>query len=301
MTTAPSPAGDRGLVTRVGIILNPARFESYPQAGDLLRDTVGRLVARKIDVRMNTAGAKAIRDSSLATPDKALVDGRDLLIVLGGDGTILSAARLAAGRVPILGVNMGGLGFLTEIPLADLPSALPAALDGQMAVEDRAMLQAEITGPERSRIRRIAFNDMVVAKTGVARVVRIATWVNGEDLANYPADGVIVATPTGSTAYSLSAGGPIVHPQVDVLIVTPICPHTFTARPVVVAGSAVVTIEALDAGEAVTLSVDGQESHTLRSGERVIVRRAAERARLVRLRASTFYSVLRTKLRWGER
>jgi NAD+ kinase len=250
---------------------------------------------------MNTAGAKAIGEPSLAASDKMLVDGRDLLIVLGGDGTILSAARLAAGRVPILGVNMGGLGFLTEIPLADLPSALPAALDGQMAVEDRAMLQAEIAGPERSRIRRIAFNDMVVAKTGVARVIRLATWVNGEDLARYPADGVIVATPTGSTAYSLSAGGPIVHPQVDVLIVTPICPHTFTARPVVVAGSATVTIEALDAAEAVALSVDGQESHPVRPGERVIVRRAAERARLVRLRASTFYSVLRTKLGWGER
>jgi NAD+ kinase len=301
MTAARDPSDARGAVTRVAIMLNPARFASYPQAGDLLRDTVSWLAARQIDVRMNAAGAKAIGAPSLSVSDKTLVDGRDLLVVLGGDGTILSAARLAAGRVPILGVNMGGLGFLTEVPLSDLPGALSAALDGEMSVEDRAMLQAEITGSERLRIRRIAFNDMVVAKTGVARVIRIATWVNGQDLASYPADGVIVATPTGSTAYSLSAGGPIVHPQVDVLVVTPICPHTFTARPVVVAGSAVVTIEALDAAEAVTLSVDGQESHPLRPGERVIVRRAAERARLVRLRDSTFYSVLRTKLGWGER
>lgn len=301
MTTVREPAGARSTVKRVGIILNPARFEAYPQAGDLLRDAVRVLAARQIDVRMNTAGAKAIGEASLAAPDKTLVEGRDLLVVLGGDGTILSAARLAAGRVPILGVNMGGLGFLTEIPLAELPGSLATALDGDIAVEDRAMLQAEISGPERPRLRRIAFNDMVVAKTGVARVIRIATWVNGEDLATYPADGVIVATPTGSTAYSLSAGGPIVHPQVDVLLVTPICPHTFTARPVVVAGSAVVTIEALDAADAATLSVDGQESHPLRAGERVIVRRAVERARLVRLRASTFYTLLRTKLGWDKR
>jgi len=125
--------------------------------------------------------------------------------------------------------------------------------------------------------------------------------VNDEHLSTYPADGVIVATPTGSTAYSLSAGGPVVHPQVDVIIVTPICPHMLTARPVVVSGSAVVTVEAIGATEDVSLSVDGQESHSLRTGERVIVRRAAARTRLVRRSAPSFYSILRKKLAWGER
>jgi len=150
-------------------------------------------------------------------------------------------------------------------------------------------------------VRCLALNDMVVAKAGVARVIHLTTWVNGEHLATYPADGVIVATPTGSTAYSLSAGGPIVHPHVDVIVVTPICPHTFTARPVVVSGTATVTVEVADRDEDVCLSVDGQESHQLQPGERVVARRAEERTRLVRLRPHSFYSILRTKLGWGER
>ncbi|HET8679521.1 MAG TPA: NAD(+)/NADH kinase, partial [bacterium] len=129
----------------------------------------------------------------------------------------------------------------------------------------------------------------------------VATWVNEEHLSTYPADGVIVATPTGSTAYSLSAGGPIVHPQVDVIIVTPISPHALTARPVVVSGGATVAVEPLEPGDDVQLSVDGQESFPLRAGERVIVRRADVCARLVRLRPPSFYSILRTKLAWGER
>jgi NAD+ kinase len=163
------------------------------------------------------------------------------------------------------------------------------------------MLEAEIVEGGGVRLRCLALNDMVVAKTGVARVIRVATWVNDEHLSTYPADGVIVATPTGSTAYSLSAGGPIVHPQVDVLIVTPICPHMLTARPVVVSGGAAVTVQAMGTDEDVTLSVDGQESHPLHSGERVIVRRAAVRTRLVRRGAPRFYGILREKLAWGER
>ncbi len=286
---------------RVGVLLNPSRFASYPQAGELLRDTLGVLTGRGAVVRLNGAGATAAGRPDLSASDSALVEDGDLLVVVGGDGTILSAARLAAGRVPILGVNIGGFGFLAEMPLSELPSGIAEVLKGTIVIDDRAMLEAEIVGDFGVRRRCLALNDMVVGKIGVARVIRVATWVNDEHLSTYPADGVIVATPTGSTAYSLSAGGPIVHPQVDVIIVTPISPHMLTARPVVVSGGATVTVEAIGAAEDVSLSVDGQESHALLSGERVMVRRAAARTRLVRRSAPSFYSILRKKLAWGER
>jgi NAD+ kinase len=288
-------------MTRVAVLVNPRRFGADPGSAGHLRDALQVLFDRSLDVRMNAAGARLAGRPDLEVDEASLPDGADLLVVLGGDGTILSTARLVAGRVPILGVNVGGLGFLAEIPLRDLPNALADAVDGAMSIDVRAMLEAEIAGPGGSRVRAVALNDMVVAKTGVARVIHVTTSVNGEHLATYPADGVIVATPTGSTAYSLSAGGPIVHPQVDVIVVTPICPHTFTARPVVVSGAAVVTVEITATDEGVCLSVDGQESHELMQGERVVVRRATERTRLVRVRAHTFYGILRTKLGWGER
>lgn len=288
-------------MTHIGILINPARLLAHPGAADHLRNALAVLESQGARVRLDAAGAQTAGRPDLAAERGALVDGADLLVVLGGDGTILSGARLAAGRVPVLGVNMGGFGFLAEVNLDDLPEAIPTILGGSAAVEERTMLEAEITGPGGVRVRALALNDMVVAPAGVARVIRVSTWVNREHLATYPADGVIVATPTGSTAYSLSAGGPIVHPQVDVIVVTPICPHTFTARPVVVSGDAVVGIEAAPTGEQVCLSVDGQESHPMWDGERVNVRRAAERTRLVRVHPPSFYSILRAKLGWGER
>jgi NAD+ kinase len=285
---------------RLSILVNPSRFNAYPRSGELLQNTLHVLLGLGLHVRMNAAGAAFAGRPEMAAADEALVDDTDLLVVIGGDGTILSAARLALGRAPILGVNLGGLGFMAEMPLAELPGTIADIAAGATVVDERAMLEAEIDRAQ-GRLRALALNDMVVAKTGVARVVHVTTWVNGEHLATYPADGVIVATPTGSTAYSLSAGGPIVHPQVDVIVVTPICPHTFTARPVVVSGSASVAVEVTAKAEDVCLSVDGQESHGLSVGERVTIRRAPERTRLVRLRAHNFYSILRAKLGWGER
>ena len=286
---------------RVGVLVNASRVAGYPQAGELVRTTLQQLRDRGAEVRMNEEGAAAFGRPDLSAADAALVDGTDLLIVLGGDGSILSAARLAAGRVPILGVNMGGFGFLAEVTLADLPEAADAAVTGGGHIDERTMLEAEVTNNTGVRLRRLALNDIVVTKTGVARVVTLATWVNDEHLSTYPADGVIVSTPTGSTAYSLSAGGPIVHPHVDVIVVTPICPHTLTARPVVVSGTAAVTVQPIAGVDDVRLTVDGQESFPLEPEERVVVRRAAPRTRLVRLKPPSFYSILRTKLAWGGR
>jgi NAD+ kinase len=283
------------------MLVNTLRVTGYPDAGEVVRTTLERLRDLRVEVRMNQAGAAALQHPELATSDSALVEGTDLLIVLGGDGSILSAARLSAGRVPILGVNMGGLGFLAEVMLDELPDAARAAISGQGQIDERTMLEAEVVNDSGKRLRRLALNDIVVTKTGVARVVTITTSVNDELLSTYPADGVIVSTPTGSTAYSLSAGGPIVHPHVDVIVVTPICPHTLTARPVVVSGTAAVTVQPIAGVEDVRLTVDGQESFPLAVGERVVVRRAATRARLVRLKPPSFYSILRTKLAWGGR
>lgn len=287
-------------IRRAGVLVNAARFGGLPGGFEPLRNALRVLADRGVEIRMNEAGAGLLGRADLAAPDAALTDA-DLMLVLGGDGTILAAARLAAGRVPILGVNVGGLGFLAEIPLHDLPAALERVVAGDVVIDDRAMLEAEIVGPPGIRVRALALNDVVVAKAGVARVIHVTTRVNDEVLATYPADGVIVATPTGSTAYSLSAGGPIVHPQVDVFVVTPICPHTFTARPVVVSGAAVLTLEARAASEDVCVSVDGQESYALGRSERVVIRRAEARTALVRLREPSFYGILRTKLGWGGR
>jgi NAD+ kinase len=288
-------------VKRVGMLVNPTRVGTDTRAAAVLRETLRALEARGVVVRLNRPGAELVGRPDLAGDDTGLADGADLLIVLGGDGTILRAARLAAGVVPVLGVNLGGLGFLADLPVADLPAAVAAITDGALTFDERVMLEGEIVGSGGVRAQTLALNDMVVAKAGVARVIRVSTWVNDEHLATYPADGVIVATPTGSTAYSLSAGGPIIHPQVGVIVVTPICPHTFTARPVVVAASATITVAVEPTGEEVCLSVDGQESHPLHEGERVVIRQASVRTQLAHLEAPSFYSILRTKLGWGER
>lgn len=286
---------------RIGILVNPVRFGGHPRAAALLHDAIERLQAQGTAIRVSASVASSAGRPDLAAEDAVLVEDCDLLIVLGGDGTILSSARLARGRVPILAVNTGGFGFLAELPLGDLPDAVSEISSAHLAIDERTMLEAEIVGEAGVRERALALNDMVVSKAGLARVVRVTTWVNGEHLSTYPADGVIVTTPTGSTAYSLSAGGPIVHPQVDVIVITPICPHTFTARPVVVSGDAIIAVEAAGAIEDVRLNVDGQESHPLSHGERVVIRRATCRTRLVRLGSRSFYGVLRTKLGWGER
>jgi NAD+ kinase len=223
-----------------------------------------------------------------------------MVIAFGGDGTILRAAGLAArAGVPILGVNLGGFGFLAELSTADLPSALPDLVAGRYELDERMMLQAEADHIDADNL--LALNDVVVTTRGVARVLRLRVLVNGEHLASYPADGVIVATPTGSTAYSLSAGGPILHPKVDAVVITPISPHTFNARSVVVDRNDTVDVELTVPSQDATVTVDGRVGLPMGETWRVRVRRARQTTRFIRLRSSSFYSILRTKLAWGER
>lgn len=284
----------------VGIIVNTTRLRERPEMAAPVRDAIDRLYNHGAAVWLDADGAKTLGLPDQARSDEDLAARAELVIAFGGDGTILRAARLAAhAGVPILGVNLGGFGFLSEISCEDLPTAFPELLAGRYELDERMMVQAHVDRAEKQPF--LALNDVVVTKSGVARVLRLRVLINGEHLASYPADGVIVATPTGSTAYSLSAGGPILHPKVDALVITPICPHTFNARSVVVDSTDRVDIELTAPSPDATVTVDGRLGVALGEARRVRVQRARQTTRFVRLRDSSFYSILRTKLAWGER
>jgi NAD+ kinase len=225
----------------------------------------------------------------------------DLVIVLGGDGTLLSAARItAAVDVPLLGVNLGSLGFLTEVPLQSLYAMLEAIVQGRAAVEHRSLMQVELLREETVPGSYLVFNDAVVNKTALARLNTYDLYIDKAFVASYRADGMIVATPTGSTAYSLSAGGPVLMPSVKAFVVTPVAPHSLTHRPLVVPDSVEIEILLHSEGEVAYLSLDGQPGLDLRDGDRVRCRRSEHQVNLFRT-GSDFFHVLRTKLKWGER
>ncbi len=288
-------------MTTVGVMVNTTRLREQPAIVAPVREAVDALVAQAGAVWVTEEASRLLDRARLGRTEEDLAERADLLVVFGGDGTILRAARLAAARgTPIVGINMGGFGFLAELNTDDFAGALPELLAGRYQIDERMMLQAQVESASATQTL-LALNDMVVTKTGVARVLRLRLWVNREPLASYPADGVIVATPTGSTAYSLSAGGPILDPRVEALVITPICPHTFNARAVVVAGNDEVMVEVTAPDPEATLTVDGRVGVQLAPVRRVVVQRAEPRTRFVRLRGSSFYGILRTKLAWGER
>lgn len=234
--------------------------------------------------------------------------GRDeveALLTLGGDGTLLRGARLAADLgVPVLGINLGHLGFLTSAGVDQVDEALGALAAGRHEVDSRITLHARVVHPDgRTGARFMAVNDVVVHTSGVARVARLALEVGdgerAEEVGSFSGDGVIVATPTGSTAYSLSAGGPIITPEVPCLVVTPICPHTLAVRPLVVPAECPVTVLAVERAEELVLTVDGQVGQELAAGDRVVVSRGERDLELLRLPGHTFFSTLRRKLNWA--
>ena len=226
----------------------------------------------------------------------------DLVVVLGGDGTLISVARLVGDReVPILGVNLGSLGFLTEITLDELYPALESCISGDYRVSERMMLRASVVRDGEAIQTHQVLNDVVINKGALARIVDLETTVSGIHLTTFKADGLIISTPTGSTGYSLAAGGPIIHPELECLVVTPICPHTLTNRPIVVDAGATVTVTLKSAHEDVFITLDGQVGMELKAGDVVRVERAEHRTRLVMSRSKDYFEVLRTKLKWGER
>lgn len=226
----------------------------------------------------------------------------ELVIVLGGDGTLLSAARVFAKTgVPILSVNLGSLGFLTEVRLTDLYSTLEGWCSQCYTVDARFMLHSELWRDGELFVEHEALNDVVVAKGAIARMGDFRVMLDGQVAAAFRADGVIVATPTGSTAYSLAANGPILVPDVDALIVSPVCPHLLTIRPMVVRGDARLSVSIEGVPDQTFLTVDGQEAIALRVGDELRCRRSDYSVKLVRLGATGFFDVLRSKLKWGER
>jgi NAD+ kinase len=226
----------------------------------------------------------------------------DLVVVLGGDGTLLAAARAFAHTgTPLLSVNLGSLGFLTEVPLSDLYATLQAWCDGTAAIEVRSMMHAELfCGGKRTR-QWDALNDVVVAKGTIARMADFAVEIDGQPVATFRADGVILSTPTGSTAYNLSAHGPIVMPTVNAMLVTPICPHLLTIRPIVVPGESAISVRVVGVPNQTYLTVDGQEAVPMHVGDRVHCCRSQSSVRLLRLQPNGLFNVLRSKLKWGER
>lgn len=224
----------------------------------------------------------------------------DLVVVLGGDGTLLGTARNLAGRAPILGVNLGRLGFLTELKRGELYTHLGRVLAGDFQLEERSLLQVELVRPGAAPIAYRALNDAVIAKAVVGRIIDLNLRIDGQLVASYRGDGLILATPTGSTAYNLSAGGPIVDPGLPVVMVTPICPHTLSLRPMVVPDTRELEVEVVGrAGEQGFLTLDGQQGASLGIEDRVRVTRCAERVKLVKASGRNFHDNLREKLHWG--
>lgn len=226
----------------------------------------------------------------------------EFVVVLGGDGTMLAAARaVAKAGIPILGVNLGSLGFMTEVRLEELDTTLDAVERKQAVFDARAMLRCELVRDGESADEYEALNDIVVNKAALARMVDFDVYVNRQFVSNYKADGVIVATPTGSTAYSLAAGGPILTPKVNAFVITPVSPHALTNRPLVVPDESEIAIEVKQPQEEAYLTVDGQTGEPLRQGDRIVCRKSKHTIQLLHLPQRSFFDLLRTKLKWGER
>jgi NAD+ kinase len=241
--------------------------------------------------------AESLSMPHLSADIKDLVRKIDVAITLGGDGTLLSVARQTAPhKIPILGINMGHVGFLTEIELSDLYTDLECFNRNDYDIDIRMMLEAEVVRGRQVLKKFLALNDVVVTKGPFARLIRLKTYANEAYVDTYPADGLIISTPTGSTAYSLSAGGPIINPDMNLLLLTPICPHTLQSRSIVLSKDDIIKVKLLAEHPEVMLTVDGQQGYELLPGDQVIVRKSPFSTRLIRIKKRSFYDVLRKKL-----
>jgi NAD+ kinase len=284
-------------IKTVGILSKPNSAE----AGRIVPPLIDWLQELGISSRLDQETA-AYAQSPAGLPREEVPEGADLLIVLGGDGTLLSAARSVRGRnIPLFAVNLGGLGFLTAIQVDELYPQLERALSSALPLESRRMLQTELWRDGKCVASYQGLNDMVLAKAQIARMIDLKVQVDDSFVCVYKADGLIVATPTGSTAYSLSAGGPIVFPSVAALTITPICPHMLTNRPVIVPDESVIQTTVLGDDQTTYLTIDGQVGELLKKYDVVVCRRSEHSIRLVRPAHLLFFDVLREKLKWGGR
>lgn len=281
----------------VGIISRPRRSNLAEVVPQLLE----WLIERGVTPLMDSETTSCMKDQPAAKTRHQVAEEADLLLVLGGDGTLLAAAREAAPRgIPILPINMGSLGFLTSFTLDELYPALEDALAGRSTIDERVLLHVERAHNGEVLTRQNVLNDAVVHKGTLARMIQLELYIEGGFVCRYRADGLIVATPTGSTAYSMSAGGPIVHPAVESILITPICPHTLSDRPVVVPNTSMIELRLSEGTDAVFLTLDGQTGVPMQPGDRIRITRAAERLKLIHPSTKSYFEILRNKLKWGE-
>jgi NAD+ kinase len=285
----------------IGILARP----NLVVAGPVIRELVAWLRARGITACLDEATAALGGDDSrracrVAT-DRDVAAGADALVVLGGDGTLLAASRLLDRSVPVLGVNFGSLGFLTEITPPELLSTLEGVIAGRYEREERRLLHAVARRRGHPEAEGEVLNDVVITKAGPSRIIELEVWVDGIFVSEFRADGLIVSSPTGSTAYNLAAGGPILHPTLPAIVLTPICPHMLSNRPLVVGDASTIEVRLKAARDVdVYAAFDGQQSYALADGDSVTVTASAHRLHLVKVPGRDYYEVLRTKLKWGE-
>lgn len=281
----------------IGIISRPRRSnlgEIVPYLRIWLED-------RGVSTLIDTETANSLNWGEPGKTRHQIAQETDLLLVLGGDGTLLAAAREAAPRgIPLLPVNLGGLGFLTSFTLVELYPALEDVLAGRAGIDERVLLLVERKHDGNTLTQQRVLNEAVVHKGTLARMIELELYIDEGFVCRYRADGLIVATPTGSTAYSMSAGGPIVHPAVESILITPICPHTLSDRPVVVPDSSKIELRMAENSDSVFLTLDGQTVVPLQAGDRVRITRASERLKLIHPMNKTYFEILRNKLKWGE-
>jgi NAD+ kinase len=263
---------------------------------------------RKIVAWTKADGCRFITNESIPDVSQVVqVDGEtfqnesDLIMILGGDGTFLAGGRLALRRdIPILGVNLGTLGFLTEITVEELFPVLELVRSGKVLLETRPLVGTRVKKDNEVLFEGHVINDTVIAKASVARMLEIETRIDGNFLALFKADGLIISTPTGSTAYSLAAGGPIVFPTMEAIIMTPICPHSLNHRPLVVPDHLTITVSARTPSENVSVTLDGQTARTLKEGERVEIAKSPYHLKIIKSPFKTYFDILKSKLRWAE-
>ena len=285
------------MLKKVGIYAK----KNHPDAEQIASEICERFKREQIEVLLEDSLAEQIGQVN-GYAGEEIPELVDLIIVLGGDGTLISVARLVGERnVPIVGVNLGRLGFLTEITRDELPEMLERLIADDYQVSDRMMLDAFIHRNDKVVGKFNVLNDVVINKGALARIIDMETSVDGRYLTSYKADGLIISTPTGSTGYNLAAGGPIIYPDINSLLITPICPHMLTNRPIMVWSRSVIEIKVKFEDDVVFFTADGQIGRKLLPGDRVEVRRSESRTRLVISPTKDYFEILRTKLSWGQR
>jgi len=294
-----SQRGEKGTAYQlkaIAVVVGPQR----PDAINVVRDLLAWCHRYHVELRSHPDLAADVGCAPFSVEDNEISADVDLVVAVGGDGTMLRAARLVGTRhIPVLGVNFGWLGYLTEFTLNELFAALDGVREGRFQVDERMMLEVALNRGGRLISLSRALNDAVINKAAPARIIELECRIDNYFVNTFRADGMIVATPTGSTAYSLSAGGPIVYPSLSAIVITPICPHTLSNRPVVVPGDCVVELSIKRASEDISLTIDGHEAIELHQEDQIVLRRSETRFAMLRPGSRDYFEVLRSKLKWG--